>query len=179
MSPDISKQSPSIDDPSTYRLLKSGDIKIVASEKNPPVPIKSTPTLGSPWLSASLILVMLALFFDSSYWFNRTVLAIEAKQQEAAHEPFKLWAQKHPLTYEEVNESPMSYISKPVIWTIMHSESEHSYHNANATNLVFWSNVNQLESRISITQSKKKFKMLGLIEGEKGSFPKLKFLEVY
>ena len=132
----------------------------------------ATPTLGSPWFCLSLVGALLAWFFDTTGTFELAERYLERRQQYLAVEPYRMWAQNHPLSYDEVASNPSGYTGKSVSWIITAGVGGDFYFCSDIDKKVAWTDVRALSG----LQTDRPFKILARIEGSDMDFPLLMFL---
>lgn len=74
--------------------------------------------LGSPLLSGSLFLALLAYYIDGGEWMRSVERRIDGRQRGAASGPYRVWAENHPLSYEDVAATATALTGKAVLWEV-------------------------------------------------------------
>ncbi len=137
---------------------------------------KSPYLLGSPLLSGSLFLALLAYFLNGSEWMKSVERFIAGKNKTVSAEPYRQWAAHHPMGYDEVAVSPESWTGKAVIWEIVRSPAGNYFYQSNGNMPVAWSRrEDELET---IWDQGLPAKILARIEGSQENAVLLMFLQL-
>ncbi|MBI4063007.1 MAG: hypothetical protein HY401_01760 [Elusimicrobia bacterium] len=158
--------------PPVYILTKDGiaSQEELDAQANPPPP---EPT-QRPWLLLCLFLTLLAFFFDSPDWLRAVERRLDQNQQALGAEPYLLWANRNPLTYDDVAASPASFTGKAVIWRLGIDERGSFLFEGNAQKPILWAS-RQSEAGMLLAENQLTA-VLARIEGSRGDTPVLMFL---
>jgi len=143
----------------------------------PAAPEKTQYLLGSPLLSFSLFLALLSYFLDAGAWLKTAEGYIEKKQRAAALEPFRLWAERHPLAYDEVAANSAGLSGKAVLWEISRREGVY-YYQTDLGKKISFANAGSPELA-KIQESGSPAQTLGRVTLSENEVPLLDLLEVF
>lgn len=125
---------------------------------------------GSPWLSFSLFLALLTYFLNGSEWMKSAERYLDKRQQEMGIKPYRLWAEKHPMSYGDVAAGPSVYIGKAVLWEIQFGAEGAMFCEGDPNKKVVWSGRPPVKTGTAV-------KVLARIEGASGDLPLLLLLD--
>lgn len=160
------------DRPPVYVLTKEGLKSQEELEALRPKPQEKKYFLGSPWLSGSLMLALLAYYVNSNGWLASAEAYIDQKQQAAGVEPYRLLAQQNFLSYADIASSPSGYTGKAVIWEFALTPEGAAYCEGDPAKKIFFSDTQ------STRGNNDPFKALARIEGAKEDLPLLLILQI-
>lgn len=151
-------------------ILTKGGIKSVEELQPKEAAPKKKYLLGSPWLSFSLLLALLAYFFNGSEWMSSAERYIDKKQQAVGVEPYRMWAEKNPLSYGEIVASPSVYVGKAVLWELSFGAEGSMFCEGDVNKKVLWSGRPPVKAG-------EKVNVLARIEGASNDLPLLLLLD--
>lgn len=168
-------EPPPEEEPPTY-LLSEGGLKPLRKESQPAAPVPE-PSLGRLSLQISLLGALLSLFLETGEWFKAAEAYLESREQARVVEPYRRWAQGHPLSYDEVSANPSGLLGKAVLWDIYVNMEDLSYFcEENPRKPVFWTNAGSAIREAAA--ARQPVKVLGRVDLSQEEAPLLELLEI-
>lgn len=121
--------------------------------------------IGSPFLTFSLFIALLAYFINDGNWMKTAEGFFSGRGKAVAAKPFITWARHHPLSYEEVTIAIDAVTGKPVIWDIVRSPAGNYFQGSDGSKPVSW--VMKNDSVEAALDSGEAVEILARIDGEK------------